>query len=58
MQALKNLRIWDYSVKKGEHGLKIFVPIQTTQFWRKEKYISVKYATKIEKEKIKAGKMI
>ncbi|CAM3195640.1 protein of unknown function [Lactobacillus bombicola] len=55
--SFKKFKDLGYSVKKGEHGLKIFVPIQTTQFWRKDKFISVKYATKIEKEKIKEGKI-
>ncbi|RMC46126.1 ArdC-like ssDNA-binding domain-containing protein [Lactobacillus sp. ESL0230] len=48
--SFKKFEDLGYAVKRGEHGLKIFVPIQTTQFWRKDKFISVKYATKIEKD--------
>lgn len=55
--SFKKFKELGYNVKKGEHGVKIFVPAQTTQFKRNDKYISVKYATKIEKEKIKAGEI-
>lgn len=51
----------DVRIKKGEKGLKIFVPTERKTFLRQvengTKVVSLRYATKQEKELIKAGKL-
>lgn len=48
-----------YSVKKGEHGMKILVPYITKLFYdsQSEEWKKVSQATKEEKEKIKNGEL-
>ncbi|WEV52120.1 toprim domain-containing protein (plasmid) [Lactobacillus sp. ESL0731] len=53
--SYKKYQEMGYSVKRGEKGIKILVPVQLKKFSRNGKEIPLKYATKEEKAKIKAG---
>lgn len=50
----KNL---NYTVKKGEKGIKIMVPVKVTLFKDKNKLIKMSNATKLQKQQIKNGKI-
>lgn len=55
--AVGSFKFWKekgFSVKKGEKGIKIFVPKVTTYFKRGDREIQLKYASEEEKKKIKA----
>lgn len=58
--SFKKFKDMGYSVKKGEKGIKIFVPTQATVFYRQDKdgnktATQLKNATQEEKQKIKDG---
>ena len=55
--SFKKYRDMGYSVKPGEKAIKVLVPVQLTKFYRNQKAIPLKYATKVEKSQIKAGKI-
>lgn len=58
--SFKKFKDMGYSVKKGEKGIKLFVPTQATVFYRQDKdgnktATQLKNATQEEKQKIKDG---
>lgn len=53
--SFQKFKALGYSVKKGEKGIKILVPVEIKEFHRQDKLVPLKYATKDERAKIKAG---
>lgn len=55
--SFKHFQDQGYQVKKGEHGMKIFVPVKASYFYRQseDKPTPLKDATKAEKELINQG---
>lgn len=61
-EAVGSFKFWKdkgFSVNKGEKGLEILTPNKTAPKFKddKGKWKNIKYATKIEKEKIKNGQL-
>lgn len=58
VQSFKAWKDEGYPVKKGEHGLSVYVPVKTTLLKIDEnEYVQLRYATKEQKESMRAGKI-
>lgn len=56
VQSFQKWKEMGASVKRGEHGMGIFVPVQTTYLKvGEDEYVQLRYATKEQKEALKKG---
>lgn len=58
VQSFKAWKDEGFPVKKGEHGLAVYVPVKTTLLKINEnEYVQLRYATKEQKEAMRSGKI-
>lgn len=58
VQSFQKWKEMGASVKRGEHGMNIFVPVQTTYLKvGEEEFVQLRYATKVQKEAYQKGEV-
>lgn len=58
VQSFQKWKEMGVSVKRGEHGMSIFVPVQTTYLKvGEDEFVQLRYATKEQKEALKKGEL-